>query len=150
MSETWSRPAWLVSMGLPKRQTIVVTGEPGAGKTILCSQIAFSLAVETDVEKRGRRSLPARAFSERSDGEAQTWRTTMASWNARWERSAWPGIYTCGGDCRVRARVIDPNPCDQLCRTGYPASALARFPHQTRHDPAAYRPRQHDPNLKKG
>src|SRR3954447_17981400 len=30
--------------GLPRRQTIVVTGEPGSGKTILSSQIAFSFA----------------------------------------------------------------------------------------------------------
>src|SRR4051794_17819860 len=30
--------------GLPRRQTIVVTGEPGSGKTILCSQVAFSFA----------------------------------------------------------------------------------------------------------
>lgn len=34
----------LLSGGLPRRQTVVVTGEPGSGKTILCSQIAFSLA----------------------------------------------------------------------------------------------------------
>lgn len=32
----------------------------------------------------------------------------MASWNLRWERTAWPGIYTCGDHCRVRVRVIDP------------------------------------------
>ncbi|MDB4968096.1 MAG: Circadian clock protein KaiC [Myxococcales bacterium] len=30
--------------GLPRRQAIVVTGEPGSGKTILCSQMAFSFA----------------------------------------------------------------------------------------------------------
>ena len=34
----------LLGGGLPRRQTIVVTGEPGSGKTILCSQIAFSFA----------------------------------------------------------------------------------------------------------
>src|SRR4051795_9922410 len=34
----------LLGGGLPRRQTIVVTGEPGAGKTILCSQVAFSFA----------------------------------------------------------------------------------------------------------
>jgi circadian clock protein KaiC len=34
----------LLAGGLPRRQTIVVTGEPGSGKTILCSQIAFSMA----------------------------------------------------------------------------------------------------------
>ena len=30
--------------GLPPRHSIVVTGQPGSGKTILCSQVAFSLA----------------------------------------------------------------------------------------------------------
>ena len=34
----------LLGGGFPRRQTIVVTGEPGWGKTILCSQIAFSFA----------------------------------------------------------------------------------------------------------
>lgn len=34
----------LLGGGLPRRQTIVVTGDPGSGKTILCSQIAFSFA----------------------------------------------------------------------------------------------------------
>jgi hypothetical protein len=32
----------------------------------------------------------------------------MGSWNLRWERTAWPGIYVCGDHCRVRARVVDP------------------------------------------
>ena len=34
----------LLAGGLPRRQTLVVTGDPGAGKTVLCSQIAFSFA----------------------------------------------------------------------------------------------------------
>ena len=34
----------LLGGGLPRRQSIVVTGEPGSGKTILCSQVAFSFA----------------------------------------------------------------------------------------------------------
>jgi circadian clock protein KaiC len=34
----------LLGGGLPRRQTVVVTGEPGCGKTILCSQVAFSFA----------------------------------------------------------------------------------------------------------
>jgi hypothetical protein len=31
----------------------------------------------------------------------------MDSWNLRWERTAWPGIYVCGDNCRVRVRLID-------------------------------------------
>lgn len=34
----------LLGGGIPARQTLVVTGDPGAGKTILCSQIAFARA----------------------------------------------------------------------------------------------------------
>ena len=34
----------LLAGGLPRRQSLVVTGDPGAGKTVLCSQIAFSFA----------------------------------------------------------------------------------------------------------
>src|SRR5437762_2622949 len=34
----------LLDGGIPLRNTLVVTGEPGTGKTILCSQIAFLAA----------------------------------------------------------------------------------------------------------
>ena len=34
----------LLAGGLPRRQSLVVTGDPGSGKTVLCSQIAFSFA----------------------------------------------------------------------------------------------------------
>lgn len=34
----------LLGGGIPRRQVVIVTGEPGAGKTILCSQIAFGQA----------------------------------------------------------------------------------------------------------
>ncbi len=34
----------LLGGGIPNRQSLIVTGEPGCGKTILCSHIAFSAA----------------------------------------------------------------------------------------------------------
>jgi circadian clock protein KaiC len=34
----------LLGGGIPRRQTIIVTGDPGTGKTVLCSQIAFAQA----------------------------------------------------------------------------------------------------------
>jgi len=34
----------LLAGGLPRGQSVVVTGDPGSGKTVLCSQIAFSFA----------------------------------------------------------------------------------------------------------
>jgi len=51
----------LLGGGLPRRQSIVVTGEPGSGKTILCSQIAFSFAA------RGLPVLVATVTSEPHD-----------------------------------------------------------------------------------
>ena len=48
----------LLAGGLPRRQTVVVTGDPGAGKTVLCSQIAFSFA------KRGLPVIVATVTSE--------------------------------------------------------------------------------------
>lgn len=47
--------------GLPHRSVIVVTGEPGSGKTILCSHIAFAHAA------RGRRVVIATIASESTD-----------------------------------------------------------------------------------
>lgn len=38
----------LLGGGIPLRQSLVVTGEPGTGKTILCSQIAFAQAARGD------------------------------------------------------------------------------------------------------
>lgn len=38
----------LLGGGIPRRQAIVVTGDPGTGKTILCSQIAFAHAARGD------------------------------------------------------------------------------------------------------
>ena len=32
----------------------------------------------------------------------------MRNWNVGWERTQWPGVYVRGGDCRIRARVVDP------------------------------------------
>src|SRR5690606_5081374 len=34
----------LLGGGLPAHQTIIVSGDPGTGKTVLCSQIAFARA----------------------------------------------------------------------------------------------------------
>ena len=34
----------LLGGGIPRRQTVIVTGNPGCGKTILCSQVAFLAA----------------------------------------------------------------------------------------------------------
>lgn len=34
----------LLGGGIPARHSLIVTGDPGTGKTVLCSQIAFSLA----------------------------------------------------------------------------------------------------------
>ena len=48
----------LLGGGLPRRQSLVVTGDPGAGKTVLCSQIAFSFA------KRGLPVVIATVTSE--------------------------------------------------------------------------------------
>jgi circadian clock protein KaiC len=38
----------LLGGGIPERQAVVVTGDPGTGKTILCSQIAFARAAAGD------------------------------------------------------------------------------------------------------
>jgi circadian clock protein KaiC len=38
----------LLGGGIPARQSVVVTGDPGTGKTILCSQIAFAAAARGD------------------------------------------------------------------------------------------------------
>ncbi len=51
----------LLAGGLPRRQTLVVTGEPGSGKTVLCSQIAFSFA------SRGMPVIVATVTSEPHD-----------------------------------------------------------------------------------
>lgn len=51
----------LLGGGLPEGQTLVVTGDPGAGKTVLCSQIAFAHARE------GRSVLFATITSESQD-----------------------------------------------------------------------------------
>jgi circadian clock protein KaiC len=51
----------LLRGGIPARQTVVVTGEPGTGKTVLCSQIAFAFA------KQGRRVVVATVASESHD-----------------------------------------------------------------------------------
>src|SRR6187401_3302685 len=34
----------LLGGGIPRRQTLIVAGNPGCGKTILCSQVAFQAA----------------------------------------------------------------------------------------------------------
>src|SRR5688500_282185 len=47
--------------GLPHRQSLVVTGNPGTGKTILCSQMAFAQA------RAGRRTVIATITSEPND-----------------------------------------------------------------------------------
>ena len=36
----------LLGGGIPARQSVIVTGDPGTGKTILCSQIAFAQAAQ--------------------------------------------------------------------------------------------------------
>jgi circadian clock protein KaiC len=41
----------LLGGGLPDSKTVMITGEPGTGKTVLCSQIAFGFAA------RGGRAL---------------------------------------------------------------------------------------------
>lgn len=51
----------LLGGGIPERHTVVVTGEPGSGKTILCSQLAFSHA------KAGRRVVLVTVASESHD-----------------------------------------------------------------------------------
>jgi circadian clock protein KaiC len=51
----------LLGGGIPARQSVVVTGEPGAGKTVLCSQIAFGQVA------RGRRVVIATVASESQD-----------------------------------------------------------------------------------
>jgi circadian clock protein KaiC len=51
----------LLGGGIPQRQTLVVTGDPGSGKTILCSQIAFAFAA------RGENVVLASVASESQD-----------------------------------------------------------------------------------
>ncbi len=51
----------LLGGGIPPRQSVVVTGEPGTGKTILCSQISFAHAA------RGTRVVLATVASESHD-----------------------------------------------------------------------------------
>lgn len=51
----------LLGGGLPRRQAILVTGEPGSGKTILCSEIAFRFAA------RGMPAVIATVTSEPHD-----------------------------------------------------------------------------------
>lgn len=51
----------LLGGGIPARQSIIVTGDPGTGKTILCSQIAFAHA------SRGERVVMATVASESHD-----------------------------------------------------------------------------------
>jgi len=48
----------LLGGGIPARQSVVVTGEPGSGKTVLCSQVAFAHAA------RGHRVVLATVASE--------------------------------------------------------------------------------------
>lgn len=48
----------LLGGGIPRRQAVIVTGDPGTGKTVLCSEIAFSLA------RAGTRVVVATAASE--------------------------------------------------------------------------------------
>jgi circadian clock protein KaiC len=52
---------FILGGGIPARQSVVVTGEPGSGKTILCSQIAFAQAA------RGQRVVIATVASEAQD-----------------------------------------------------------------------------------
>jgi circadian clock protein KaiC len=51
----------LLGGGIPARQSVVITGDPGSGKTILCSQIAFAQAA------RGKRVVIATVASESQD-----------------------------------------------------------------------------------
>lgn len=51
----------LLGGGIPARQSVVVTGDPGTGKTILCSQIAFAHAA------RGKNVVLATVASESHD-----------------------------------------------------------------------------------
>ena len=51
----------LLAGGIPARQCVVVTGDPGTGKTILCSQIAFAHAA------RGESVVLATVASESQD-----------------------------------------------------------------------------------
>jgi circadian clock protein KaiC len=51
----------LLGGGIPRRHSVVVTGEPGTGKTILCSQIAFARAA------RGEGVVLATVASESQD-----------------------------------------------------------------------------------
>jgi circadian clock protein KaiC len=51
----------LLGGGIPRRQSVVVTGNPGTGKTALCSQIAFAHAA------RGRSVVIATLASEAQD-----------------------------------------------------------------------------------
>lgn len=58
----------LLGGGVPPRHAVIVTGDPGTGKTILCSQIAFAVAA------RGARVVLATVASESQDkliGELQ-------------------------------------------------------------------------------
>lgn len=47
--------------GIPSRHVVVITGEPGSGETILCSQIAFAHAAQ------GKRLVLATVASESTD-----------------------------------------------------------------------------------
>lgn len=51
----------LLAGGIPRRQSVVITGAPGTGKTILCSQIAFAQAAA------GHRVVLATVASESND-----------------------------------------------------------------------------------
>jgi circadian clock protein KaiC len=51
----------LLGGGIPQRQTLIVTGDPGTGKTVLCSQIAFAHAA------RGSSVVLATLASEAQD-----------------------------------------------------------------------------------
>src|SRR5690349_14066644 len=51
----------LLGGGIPLRQAVIVTGDPGTGKTILCSQIAFAQAAQ------GQRVVLATVASESQD-----------------------------------------------------------------------------------
>jgi circadian clock protein KaiC len=51
----------LLAGGIPPRQTVVITGSPGTGKTVLCSQIAFAHAAA------GRKVVLATVASESND-----------------------------------------------------------------------------------
>jgi circadian clock protein KaiC len=51
----------LLGGGIPARQTVIVTGDPGTGKTVLCSQIAFAHAA------RGSSVVLATLASESQD-----------------------------------------------------------------------------------